>query len=112
MAIERCSLLRKRAREEKQCRRKYYKNRLRRPWKSEILRFTPVPRVSGMFVKPRTEKDKGVRPAGYQALCLRWEVSAQGRRQGSVQAQHPQLERRRGLPPSERVHYGKNLREL
>lgn len=87
-------------------------NRLGRPWKAEILRFTSVPRVSGLFVMPRTEKDKGVLAAGYQALYLRWEVSAQGRRQGSVQAQLPQLEHRRGLPPSECVHYGKNLREL
>lgn len=35
-------------------------NCLRRAWKTEILRFTSVPRVSGMFVMPRTEKDKGV----------------------------------------------------
>lgn len=87
-------------------------NRLKRARKTEILRFTSVPRVSRMFVMPRTQKDKGFLTAGSQALWLWREVSAQGRRQGSVQAQLPLLEHRRGLRPSERVHYGKNLREL
>lgn len=86
---------------------------LRRPGLIEILRVTSsAPRVSRVFVMPRTAKDKGMLPSQPQALSLRWEVSAQGRRQGSVQAHLPQLERRRGLPPSASVHYGKNLREL
>lgn len=113
MTIERCCLLRERVSQRREIMQtQILGNRLRRPWKTEILRFTSVPRVSGMFVKSRTEKDKGVLAAGYQALCLRWEISAQGRRQGSVQAQLPHLERRRGLRSSERFHYGKNLREL
>lgn len=80
---------------------------------TEILRVTSSAlRVSRVSVKPRTETDKGALRFQPQALSLRWEVSAQGGRQGSVQAHLPQLERRRGLPPSASVHYGKNLREL
>lgn len=39
-------------------------NRLKRARKTEILRFTSVPRVSRMFVMPRTQKDKGFLTAG------------------------------------------------